>query len=122
MIVKKNVKEIQNITVQGGIMRIRFDRVSPTQFKLIHSCTDPNQPVCPKCSAFLSPENEDEHKYEKYQYVVEDWMIDQVISLFYDYDDERPNVVAINEGYEDQQYIAMDFSNYKQNKSEQKNS
>ena len=49
-------------------------------------------------------------------------MIDQVISLFYDYDDERPNVVAINEGYEDQQYIAMDFSNYNQNKSEQKNS
>ena len=107
---ERNVKEIQNLTIRGGMMSMRFDRISPTEFRVSHASMDPTQPVCPKCASYIAPGEEDDHRYEKYQQVNEDYMIDQVEALFDDCEEENPNVIAINEGLKDEIYIVKDFS------------
>ena len=107
MIVKRNIKDVRNITVQGGDMRMRFDRISPTEFKVSHYSIDPTQDICPKCSAFIIPGEEDEHRHEKYQIIIESEVIDQIHSLFREYVEDQPNIVAINEGYDDEGFFTI---------------
>lgn len=107
MIVERNIKDVRNITVQSGDLRMRFDRVSPTTFKVSHYSTDPTQNICPKCSEFINPGEEEEHRHEMYQIVTEDYVIDQIQTLFREYVKGEENIIAINEGYDNEEFFTI---------------
>lgn len=100
---KKRMRDIQNITIRyGEDMYEIFTRVGVNEFERMYKSS--SDWICTACGEYLNENNKDNHTQCELEHFSDEHIAQYVVDMLMDNDE---NVVQINEGLDDECYIAL---------------